>query len=139
MLRQNKQKDTNVVGLWPSKDSTIVPGYRPARSMLVHITVVFHELQVPTIAVFVVYEDFGAVALGFAERPNRTVSVAELAQGFFLCQNGSSVLPKKCFARCSPHGLYRSVHSPHSCVLIRQEDTLINSITIDPNRARGRL
>ena len=29
-----------------------------------------------------------------------------------------------------------SIRTPHSCVLIRQEDTLINSITIDQNRMR---
>jgi len=32
-----------------------------------------------------------------------------------------------------------SIRAPHSCVLIRQEDTLINSITFDQNRTRVRL
>ena len=31
-----------------------------------------------------------------------------------------------------------SIRAPHSCVLIRKEDTLINSITLDQNRTRVR-
>jgi len=58
--------------------------------------------------------------------------------GFFLGQNGSSVLPKF-FWGSTEDRVSLSIRAPHSCVLIRQEDMLINSITIDQNRTRVRL
>jgi len=61
-------------------------------------------------------------------------------QGFSWVKMGLRRSPKKllaCYARTVCVSL--SIRVPHSGVLIRQEDTLINSITIDQNRTRVRL